>query len=116
AVPGLAIAIACYLDDLAARPTARAAGLTALLGAGVWAIVTLDLTAAKNAAQHFIWLFSYDYINTPRGRPWPDALDFRPGLIAFGAASSVAAALLVARARWRWVGVGALSAVAIVLT
>jgi len=32
--------------------------------------VTFDLAAVQKNAQHFIWLFSYDYINTPQGRPW----------------------------------------------
>lgn len=116
AIPGLAIAIGCYLDDLASRPTARAATVTAALGVGLWAIVTLDLVGAKNAAQHFIWLFSYDYINAPKGRPWPDALDFRPGLIAFGIAFVAAAGLLVLRTRRRWVAVAAMGALAVAFT
>jgi len=116
AVPGLAIAIGCYLDDLLERPTGRAAAVTALLGVGLWAMVTLDLAGAKNAAQHFIWLFSYDYVNSPKGRPWPEALDFRPGLVVFAAAFAAAATLLLLRARRRWIAVTALGAVAVAFT
>ena len=32
--------------------------------------------AQPKNAQHFIWLFSYDYINTPGGRPWPPGARF----------------------------------------
>lgn len=116
AVPGLAIAIACYLDDLADRPTRRAAAVTAILAVGVWAIVALDLASAKSAAQHFIWLFSYDYINAPQGRPWPEALDFRPGLVVFAVAFAAAGALLAVPTRRRWLAPAALSLVAVAFT
>jgi 4-amino-4-deoxy-L-arabinose transferase-like glycosyltransferase len=112
ALPGLAIAIACFLDDVLARGARRAMTVALILGAGLWAIVTIDLAGAKNGAQHFIWLFSYDYINTPKGRPWPPALDFRPAVIGFAIAFGVATALFGWR-RLRAAGVVALPVVAV---
>jgi len=78
----------------------------------VWAVVAFDLAGAKNSAQHFLWLFSYDYINTPRGRPWPPGLDFRPALIVFSVAFAVATALLCWR-RLQRIGTIALAGVAV---
>jgi 4-amino-4-deoxy-L-arabinose transferase-like glycosyltransferase len=112
ALPGLAIVIACFLDDVIARGARRAVAVAAVLGVGVWAIVVLDLAGAKNNAQHFIWLFSYDYINNPKGRPWPEALDFRPVLIAFTIAFAATTTLLAWR-RWQRLGAVALGTVAV---
>ena len=97
ALPGLAIAIACFLDDLLDRRTGRVAALIATLGLPIWALVVFDLTSAKNSAQRFIWLFSYDYINTPKGRPWPESLDFRGALVGF----AIAFALSTLGLPWR---------------
>jgi 4-amino-4-deoxy-L-arabinose transferase-like glycosyltransferase len=83
ALPGIAIVVGCFLDDLLARRATRAAAAAALVGIPLLALVIVDLAFAPKDAQHFIWLFSYDYINTPQGRPWPPALDFRPELIGF---------------------------------
>jgi 4-amino-4-deoxy-L-arabinose transferase-like glycosyltransferase len=94
AIPGLAIAIACFLDDLLSRRSVRAGLLAALVGVPVLALVVYDLVAAQNGAQRLIWLFSYDYINAPKGRTWPTGLDFRPALIAFAAAAALPALLL----------------------
>ena len=68
-----------------------------MVGIPLLALVIVDLAFAPKDAQHFIWLFSYDYINTPQGRPWPPALDFRPALIVFAALFAVATAALA----WR---------------
>src|SRR5262252_6690440 len=84
ALPGLAIAIGCFLDDIVTRRDARAGAAAAVVGIPLLALVTADLAGAPKNAQRFIWLFSYDYINTPGGRPWPPALDFRAPLIVFG--------------------------------
>ncbi|HVZ89379.1 MAG TPA: glycosyltransferase family 39 protein [Polyangia bacterium] len=85
ALPGLAICVGCFLDDLLARRATRTAAATAVVGVPLLALMMVDLAFAPKDAQHFIWLFSYDYINTPQGRPWPPALDFRPALITFAA-------------------------------
>jgi 4-amino-4-deoxy-L-arabinose transferase-like glycosyltransferase len=90
ALPGLAIVVGCFLDDLLARRATRAAAAAAVVGIPLLALVIVDLAFAPKDAQHFIWLFSYDYINTPQGRPWPPALDFRPALIAFAALFALA--------------------------
>jgi 4-amino-4-deoxy-L-arabinose transferase-like glycosyltransferase len=90
AIPGLAIAIGCFLDDVLTRRDGRAAATAALIGIPLLALVLVDLAGAPKNAQHFIWLFSYDYVNTPGGRPWPPALDFRRWLIGFGIAFAVA--------------------------
>jgi 4-amino-4-deoxy-L-arabinose transferase-like glycosyltransferase len=115
AVPGLAIIVGLTIDDFLSRRASRVAAVTAILGVGVWAVVTADLVAAKNAAQRFIWLFSYDYINAPKGRPWPEALDFRGALLAFGAAFALAGVLLCWR-RARRGGAVALSLLAVAFT
>ena len=77
--------------------TAATAAAAAVVGIPLLALVIVDLAFAPKDAQHFIWLFSYDYINTPQGRPWPPALDFRPALIAFAALFALATAALA----WR---------------
>jgi 4-amino-4-deoxy-L-arabinose transferase-like glycosyltransferase len=89
AIPGLAIAIGCFLDQILARRDARAAAAAAVVGIPLLALVLVDLAGAPKNAQRFIWLFSYDYINSPQGRPWPPALDFRTPLIVFGALLSL---------------------------
>ena len=83
ALPGLAIAIGCFVDDLLERRMGRAAAAAALVGIPLLALVVVDLAWQPKDAQHFIWLFSYDYINAPAGRPWPPALDFGPALSIF---------------------------------
>ena len=90
AIPGLAIVVGLTLDDWLSRRAVRTALVAACLGVGLWAVVTADLIDAKNAAQRFIWLFSYDYINSPKGRPWPEALDFRRAMVGFSAAFAAA--------------------------
>jgi len=84
AIPGLAIAIGCFLDDIVTRRDGRAGATAAVVGIPLLGLVLFDLAGAQKNAQRFIWLFSYDYINQPGGRPWPPALDFRAPLIAFG--------------------------------
>jgi 4-amino-4-deoxy-L-arabinose transferase-like glycosyltransferase len=83
ALPGLAIAIGCFLDDLVGRRAGRAAAAAAVAGIPLLALVMVDLVGAPKNAQHFIWLFSYDYINAPQGRPWPPALNFTIPLAVF---------------------------------
>jgi 4-amino-4-deoxy-L-arabinose transferase-like glycosyltransferase len=85
ALPGLAIVIGCFLDELWEKRPARLGLLVALAGVPVLLLVVQDLANAKNASQIFLWLFSYDYIHSPRGRPWPDQLDFSTPILIFGA-------------------------------
>ena len=100
AVPGLAIVIGCFLDDVLARGARRTAAAAALVGLPLLFLVTVDLVATKNASQHFLWLFSYDYIHNPRGRPWPAELDFSTPLIVFvGLFTVTTAALVIPRLR-----------------
>jgi 4-amino-4-deoxy-L-arabinose transferase-like glycosyltransferase len=106
ALPGLAIAIGCTLDDLLERRANLPAAAAALVGIPLLALVIVDLAAVPKNAQHFIWLFSYDYINSPAGRPWPPALDFGPTLIAFGVLFAVCALALGVRRLQRWATVG----------
>ncbi len=102
ALPGLAIAIGCFLDDIARHRNGRVALLAALVGLPLLALVTHDLVSAQNGAQHFVWLFSYDYINAPKGRPWPPELNYVPSLIVFSALfAGGALALAIPRLR-RW--------------
>jgi 4-amino-4-deoxy-L-arabinose transferase-like glycosyltransferase len=106
ALPGVAIVVGCFLDDLVTRRATRTAAATAVIGVPLLALVMVDLAYAPKDAQHFIWLFSYDYINQPQGRPWPPALDFRPALIAFAAAFALATAGLAWRRVQRAAAVG----------
>jgi 4-amino-4-deoxy-L-arabinose transferase-like glycosyltransferase len=115
AIPGIAIVVGCFLDDLISRAGWRRAALVALIGIPLLAVVAFDLVDTKNAAQRFLWLFSYDYVHNKNGRPWPDKLDFSGTLIGFCAVFALAtAALAVPRIR-RWAAYG-LSAAAVVFT
>ncbi len=114
-LPGLAIVIGCFLDDLARRPRGRLALVMALVGVPLLGLVTHDLVSAQNGAQHFVWLFSYDYINAPKGRPWPTELNYVPALITFAALFAASAfALALPRVR-RWAP-AALALVSVVFT
>ncbi len=107
AVPGLAIVLGCFLDDLLRRRDFRIGLVLALIGLPLLALVVQDLVNAKNASQKFLWLFSYDYIHSPgRGRPWPDQLDFRTPLVVFGALFGVCTLALA----WRRIQRGAVLA------
>lgn len=83
AIPGLAIVIGCFLDDVLVRRDYRRARLAALVGVPLLVVILADLVYARNASQRFLWLFSYDYVHSPTGRPWPSALDFRIPLVVF---------------------------------
>jgi 4-amino-4-deoxy-L-arabinose transferase-like glycosyltransferase len=115
AVPGLAIVVGCYLDDLLERRAGRTAAAIALLGLPLLALVMVDLASAQNAAQHFIWLFSYDYINTPHGRPWPPGLHFGPTLIGFAIVFAACTLALIVKRLQRW-GAWGLSLAAVAFT
>jgi len=81
AIPGLAIVIGCFLDDVLIRQDNRRTRLAALIGVPLLGVILADLVSTRNAAQRFLWLFSYDYVHSPNGRPWPSALDFRTGIV-----------------------------------
>jgi 4-amino-4-deoxy-L-arabinose transferase-like glycosyltransferase len=115
AIPGLAVVVGCFLDDLLARRAWRAGAATLAVGLPLLALITLDLTGARNSAQRFLWLFSYDYVQSPTGRPWPPSLDFSPVLIAFALVFAAASALLV-WPRARRVGLWALPLAAVAFT
>jgi 4-amino-4-deoxy-L-arabinose transferase-like glycosyltransferase len=115
AIPGFAILIGAFIDDVLARRSSRTAALVALAGIPIVVLVAVDFSEAKNAAQRFLWLFSYDYVHNRNGRPWPDKLDYTGTLIAFTALSALALlAFAVPRLR-RWATVG-LGAVAVLFT
>jgi 4-amino-4-deoxy-L-arabinose transferase-like glycosyltransferase len=115
AIPGIAIVIGCFIDHLASSKASRTGAVVALVGLPLLAVVSVDLLSAKNAAQKFLWLFSYDYIHSKSGRPWPDRLDFSTPLFLFVAAFAIATiALAVPRVR-RWATAG-LPVVAVLFT
>ena len=95
AIPGLAIVVGCFLDELIARKAWRTGAAALVVGLPLLLLITLDLTASKNAAERFLWLFSYDYVQSPTGRPWPPSLDFSTALIVFAIVFAVGSALLV---------------------
>jgi len=109
AIPGLAIAVGCFLDDIVERRSARTGLAAALAGLPLLALVIVDLAAVPKNAQHFIWLFSYDYINTPGGRPWPPPVAFTIPLCAFAVAFGLATLAL----GWRRLQRGALVALCV---
>jgi 4-amino-4-deoxy-L-arabinose transferase-like glycosyltransferase len=115
AIPGLGIVVGCMLDGWLATRRPRAAIAVALAGTPLLVIIFADLLATQNAAQRFLWLFSYDYIYNPRGRTWPDALDFRPALGIF-AALFAAAAVACAFGRLRRWAVAMLGVTAVLFT
>jgi 4-amino-4-deoxy-L-arabinose transferase-like glycosyltransferase len=115
AIPGLAIVIGAFLDDLIDRGTVRRAAAAALVGLPLLLLVAHDLVEAKNSSQRFLWLFSYDYIHSPHGRPWPESLDFRGALTVFVALFALFTLGLVAR-RWRRWSAAGLGVAAVVFT
>ncbi len=90
ALPGMAMAVGCFLDDVLSERRGRLMLLAVLVGAPLLALVTYDLTSAQKSAQHFIWLFSYDYINTPQGRPWPPDMNYIRTLWVFAGLFTIA--------------------------
>jgi len=94
ALPGLAMAVGCFLDDVLAERRGRLVLLAVLVGTPLLVLVTFDLTSAQKSAQHFIWLFSYDYVNTPQGRPWPPDMDYTRTLWVFAGLFTAASALI----------------------
>jgi 4-amino-4-deoxy-L-arabinose transferase-like glycosyltransferase len=100
AIPGVAVLIGAFIDDLVARGARRTALATLIVGLPLLLLVTLGLTDSRHAAERFLWLFSYDYIQSPTGRPWPAALDFTGTLAAFGVLFAIGTcALAFPRAR-----------------
>jgi hypothetical protein len=102
AIPGLAIVVGAYLDDLCARRAWRRALATALAGIPLIALVAYDFASLKNGAQRFLWLFSYDYVHNKSGRPWPDKLDFTASVVAFTVLFSLLLAAIAAPRVRRW--------------
>jgi 4-amino-4-deoxy-L-arabinose transferase-like glycosyltransferase len=115
ALPGLAIAMGCFLDDVLREGRGRLALLGVIAGAPLLALVAFDLTSAQKSAQHFVWLFSYDYVNTPQGRPWPPDMNYIKVLWIF-AGLFTATALLIAWKRIRTWATVATVGVAIAFT
>jgi len=115
AIPGLAVVVGCFLDDLVVRRAFRTGLASLVVGLPLLLLTTLDLTSAQHAAEKFLWLFSYDYVQSPSGRPWPPTLDFSPALCAFAVIFAAAAALLV-WPRTQRIGLWALPLAAIVFT
>jgi len=116
-LPGLAIAIACFLDELVdrARSSNTWGRLVAVAGTPLIALVAFDLARTPKAAERFIWLFAYDYVNNPKGRDWPSELDFSAIVVGFAIAFSVATALMAWR-RLRPFGVWGLCLAAVAFT
>jgi len=115
AIPGIAIVIGCFLDDLIARGGWRRGTVVALIGIPLLVMVAIDLVDTKSAAQKLLWLFSYDYVHNKSGRPWPERLDFSGALIGFCVAFALATVALAAPRIRRWAALG-LSGAAIVFT
>jgi 4-amino-4-deoxy-L-arabinose transferase-like glycosyltransferase len=113
AIPGLAIVLGCFVDDLLKGARGRVVWLAALVGLPLLLLVTADLIFAQKSAQHFIWLFSYDYINTPQGRPWPP--DYRIPLAVF-AGLFAASVLMLGWPRVRKVGMVGIGLVSLCFT
>jgi 4-amino-4-deoxy-L-arabinose transferase-like glycosyltransferase len=115
AIPGLAIVVGAFLDDLARRRATRTAAAAAIVGLPLLGLVTADLVGAKNAPQRFLWLFSYDYIHNLNGRPWPPELELNGTLAGFAVLFALATAALVPTRTRRWGTIG-LGAAAVIFT
>jgi 4-amino-4-deoxy-L-arabinose transferase-like glycosyltransferase len=115
ALPGMAMAVGCFLDDVLTERRGRLMLLAVLVGTPLLALVAYDLTSAQKSAQHFIWLFSYDYINTPQGRPWPPDMNYIRTLRVFAGLFSLAA-LLVAWRRARTIATLSMLGVVVAFT
>ena len=130
ALPGLAILFGVLLDrllDSVTEPTPaleadrvpRLGAALAATGISLLVVVAWDLINRPQAAQIWLWLFSYDYINSPRGRPWPtegsQQLSFIPGHVVF-LVLAAAALVLIAWPRLRRYGTVALCAVSCLFT
>ena len=115
AIPGFAIVVGAFIDDVLARRSSRTAVLVAAGGIPLLALVAVDFSEAKNAAQRFLWLFSYDYVHNRSGRPWPDKLDYTGTLIAFTVLAALALAVFAVPRLRRWGAVG-LGGVAVLFT
>jgi 4-amino-4-deoxy-L-arabinose transferase-like glycosyltransferase len=89
-LPGLAIALGCFLDDILTEKRGRLIFLAVLAGTPLLAMVLFDMTSAPKSAQRFIWLFSYDYVNAPSGRPWPPNMNYIKPLWLFAGLFSAA--------------------------
>jgi len=94
ALPGLGLLLGVLLDQLLEQRRGRQVTLAALIGLPLLALVTWDLVGARDGAERFLWLFSYDYIHNPAGRAWPLELDFRPPLLALAGFAALATAAL----------------------
>jgi len=115
ALPGIAIAMGCFLDDVLREGRGRLIGAGAMLGAPLLALMAHDLTSSTKSQQHFIWLFSYDYVNSPQGRPWPPDMDYIKVLWTF-AGLFTAGAMLIAWKRVRAWATVATALVAVAFT
>jgi 4-amino-4-deoxy-L-arabinose transferase-like glycosyltransferase len=115
AIPGLAIVVGAFLDDVLERKAVRTGAAALAVGLPLLLLVTLDLADSKHASERLLWLFSYDYVQSPQGRAWPASLDFSSGLIAFAILFAVAS-VLWAWPRSRRLGLWALPVAAIAFT
>ncbi len=115
ALPGMAMAVGCFLDDVLSEKRGRLMLLAVVVGTPLLALVAFDLTSAQKSAQHFIWLFSYDYINTPQGRPWPPDMNYIRALRVFAGLFSLAV-LLMAWRRARTIATLAMLGVVVAFT
>ena len=110
AIPGLAILCGVLLDRLvdaadgalARDPAEQLPSLHATLalpGVGLLTAVAWDFMNRPQAAQLWLWLFTYDYINSPRGRLWPvvdgHPLSFIPGHVFFLLLAAVVVVLML---------------------
>jgi hypothetical protein len=115
AVPGLGLVVGLYLDAQLGAEDGRARRAAAAVGLPLLALVAANALHAFNAPQIFLWLFSYDYIPHPKGRPWPAGLEVRPA-IALPIALAAAALALAGWRRGRRLGLAGFGVAAIVLT
>ena len=77
AIPGLAIVIGCFIDELCARGGWRRAAVVALVGLPLLALVAIDLRRhARTPRSASCGCSRTTTSTTRRGRPWPDRLDF----------------------------------------
>lgn len=102
AIPALGVLIGWFVDDVLERRARGAAIAAAVVAIPTVAMVTRALTFDRQQAQKLLWLFNYDYVHNPRGRAWPESLDYRVAFWVLCAASAAALVVFATPRLRRW--------------
>jgi len=93
ALPGLAIAVGCFLDDVLAEKRGRLMLLAVLVGTPLLALVSFDLTSRRRA-RSISSGYSPTTTSTPRRAALAARHELRPHAVVFAGLFTVASALI----------------------